>query len=154
MSLRGIGLIRLRVGIVGKFFWMRHWTSGFHVVSSHLFDCKRVLLAWRCPPPSYLTFWMVMTHSWARLKTVALVWDGIQFSLQLISAICNAFTTPRSIDVITVNSYKTLNSWRSCKHVECDLCCVVFESVNVCCWVWSLFYTDHVEFFGKSEKTN
>ena len=30
VSLRGIGLIRLRVGIIGGPLWMRHWTSGFH----------------------------------------------------------------------------------------------------------------------------
>ena len=29
VPIRGIGLIRLRIGIIGELFWMRHWTSGF-----------------------------------------------------------------------------------------------------------------------------
>ena len=29
-SMRVIGLIRLRIGIIGELLWMRHWTSGFY----------------------------------------------------------------------------------------------------------------------------
>ena len=28
--MRGIELIRLRIGIIGEPLWIRHWTSGFH----------------------------------------------------------------------------------------------------------------------------
>ena len=30
VSMRGIGLIRLRIWIIGEPLWMRHWTSGIH----------------------------------------------------------------------------------------------------------------------------
>ena len=40
--MRGIGLIRLRIGIMGESLWMRHWTSGFHKPWSYLISYLRV----------------------------------------------------------------------------------------------------------------
>ena len=39
VSMRGIGLIRLRIGIIGEPLWMRHWTSGFHKPWSIFIEC-------------------------------------------------------------------------------------------------------------------
>ena len=36
VSIRGTGLIRLWIGVIGEPLWMRHWTSGFHKTLSYL----------------------------------------------------------------------------------------------------------------------
>jgi hypothetical protein len=38
LSIRGIGLVRLRIGIriIGGALWLRQWTSGFHELWSYL----------------------------------------------------------------------------------------------------------------------
>ena len=40
LSMRGIGLIGLGIGIIGEPLWMRHWTSGFHKPWSELVSFK------------------------------------------------------------------------------------------------------------------
>ena len=58
MSIRRIGLIRLRIGFNGEALWMRHWTSGF------------MQLAYKWSSPREIILFIIM-HQFPHVSTQA-----------------------------------------------------------------------------------
>ena len=93
--MRGIGLIRLRIGIIGEPLWMRHWTSGFHKPWSWLVSGVETGLMFllRC---CTATYWLL--SSLPLLLNMSHTLMG-KFQLELFSLIA-CFST-----VVSLNSF-------------------------------------------------